>query len=94
MQLQIPLLDSLDGIVYMPLEARLFLEAQCFVEKCAEACPAVRFVALFYQTRLAQYALDRRALRTLSRFLVNHLIPQAAMEELQPEVVNQRFVAF
>ncbi|KAI6212870.1 hypothetical protein M3Y94_00080200 [Aphelenchoides besseyi] len=83
----IPIIDYLDGICFMPLKPKLLLEIQCFVEQCAETCPELRLTMFLFQSRLAQYSIDKNTLRPLYRFMVDHLIPHALAEELQPEVV-------
>ncbi|KAI6230832.1 hypothetical protein M3Y99_01028200 [Aphelenchoides fujianensis] len=84
----IPLIDYLDGVCFMPLDQKLFLETQCFVDELQEECAELRLAMFLFQTRLAQYSVQKSALRPLYRFLVEHLIPHALAEELQPEIVS------
>lgn len=72
----------------MPLAAKLFLETQCFIEQVAEECPEVRQIMFLYQTRLAHHSIEKQALKTLFRFVTEHLIPYGQAEELHPEGIS------
>jgi hypothetical protein len=82
------LIDYLDGIGFMPLKAKLFLETQCFIEQAAEECPDIRQIMFLYQSRLGQHSIEKTALKILFRFVTEHLIPYALSKELQPEDVS------
>jgi len=92
----VPLVDCLDGVSFMPLAQKLFLEIQCFIEQSSEECPEIQQIMFLYQSRLAHHSIEGVQLKTIFRFVTDHLIPFALSEELQPEVVpftqNGRFV--
>ena len=83
-----PLIDYLDGISFMPLYAKLFLETQCFIEQVGEECTEVQQVMFLYQTRLGHHSIDKVALRTLFGFVTKHMIPYALDAELQPDSIS------
>lgn len=82
------MVDYLDGISFMPLSAKLFLETQCFIEQAAEECPELKQIMFLYQTRLGQHSIEKQELKTLFKFVTEHMIPLALSEELYPEGIS------
>lgn len=81
----VPLLDILDGIQYLPLDSANYLRVQSLINRVSESFPTVAHTVFLQENKLLWYTLPKTDMCILYRYIVNNMLPSFLKTELKPQ---------